>query len=435
MAYLTADVAAGVERALTDPTLVPGAADTRLTNVVQRNREFVAKALKAFVHDSATWGDGPSLPMLEALRDSGIDHALLLLSDLYARSPRPDLAVRAAEMGFLFGPYDSYHSVHSPDAAPDDTWETAQFDRAAYEQGRVLKADGTGHGGFRGAGYQFSPLAAWPYVQKRVAALRSQVPSSAWFVDCDATGECFDDYNPLHAASRVDDMNARRQRLRWLGQEQKLVVGSEEGSVLVSDLIHFGHGVHTPYIGHLDPAFQDRSSPHFLGRFWPSDTPENMFKPVPVTPSMVVPYFDPRVRIPLYEAALGDEVIVTHHWSFDSLKFSDLAVTRELLEILYLVPPMYHLSREAWPKRRERIARHVAFWGPVHRQLATARLTRFEWLSADRLLQRTTFRAGDGDVTVTVNFAASEQRGFPPHSATLAGSLRFAQTVYQARVD
>jgi hypothetical protein len=433
MAYLTTEVATGVERVLTDPTLLPLAADSPLTNVVERNREFIASALKGFVHDSATWGDGPSLPMLGALRDSGVDRALLLLSDLYARSPRPDVAVRATEMGFLFGPYDSYHSVHPPDAVPDKTWETAQFDRAAYEQGRVLNTDGTGHRGFRGSGYHFSPVAAWPYVQKRVQALRSQVPYSAWFVDCDATAECFDDYNPLHVASRVDDLNARRQRLRWLGQEQKVVVGSEEGSVLVADLLHFGHGVHTPYLGHLDPAFRDPASPHFLGRHWPPDTPENMFKPVPVAPSMVVPYFDPRVRIPLYEAALGDELIVTHHWSFDSLKFSDIAVPRELLEILYMVPPMYHLNREAWPKRRERIVRHVAFWGPIHRQLATARLTRFEWLSADRLLQRTTFRSGEGDATITVNFAGSERTGYPAHSATLAGDLHVAQTVYQAQ--
>jgi hypothetical protein len=231
----------------------------------------------------------------------------------------------------------------------------------------------------------------------------------------------------------VDDLNARRQRLHWLAQEQKVVVGSEEGSALVSDLVHFGHGVHTPYLGHLDPAFRDKASPHFLGRHWPPDTPESEFKPVPVPPSLVVPYFDPRVRIPLYEAALGDQLIVTHHWSFDSLKFSDVAVTRELLEILYMVPPMYHLSRDAWPKRRERITRHVAFWGPIHRHLATARLTRFEWLSEDRLLQRTTFHSDEGNATITVNFAGDERKGYPAHSATLAGDLRVAQTVYQAQ--
>ncbi|MHC1769654.1 MAG: glycoside hydrolase [Verrucomicrobiia bacterium] len=36
------------------------------------------------------------------------------------------------------------------------------------------------------------------------------------------------------------------------------------------------------------------------------------------------------------------------------MKLKDVENTRELLEILYMVPPIYHLNREAWPKRRER---------------------------------------------------------------------------------
>ena len=44
----------------------------------------------------------------------------------------------------------------------------------------------------------------------------------AWFVDCDATGECFDDYHPLHPASRSDDTGHRRHRLRWLEEHRHL---------------------------------------------------------------------------------------------------------------------------------------------------------------------------------------------------------------------
>jgi hypothetical protein len=433
MDYLTTDVAAAVEDVLKDRAFLDLPADVPLAEVTRRNRAAVGKALSDLANDPATWGDGMSLPMLEALRDAGLDRALLLLSDLHGRSLRPDVAARAEELGFLLGPYDSYHSVHAPDAEPDSTWETAQFDRAAYEDGRVLGADGTGHGGFRGRGFHLSPIAARPYVRKRVESLLAQAPYSAWFIDCDATAECFDDYNPRHAASRVDDVNSRRDRLRWLESEKGLVVGSEDGSALFADVIHFGHGVQTPYIGHLDPAFRDRESPHFLGRHWPPDTPEQSFKPVPVPRSLITPYFDPRVRIPLYQAALGDEVIVSHHWSFDSLKFGDVAVTRELLEILYMVPPMYHLNRASWPGRRERIIRHVAFWGPIHRELATAPLTRFEWLSEDRMLQRTTFRAANGDVAITVNFDGEERASQPAHSAAVSGAIDVRQKVYQTR--
>jgi hypothetical protein len=433
MDYLATDVAASIEAALTDRTLLDLPADTPPAEVTRRNKKAIGAALSDLVRDPATWGDGISLSMLEALRDAGIDRALLLLSDLYGESPRPDVAKRAGDLGFLLGPYDSYHSVHSPDADRDSTWETAQFDGVAYGDGRVLKADGTGHGGFLGRGFHFSPIAAWPYVEKRVTALSNQVPYAAWFVDCDATAECFDDFNPLHPATRIDDIAWRRRRLRWLEAEKGLVIGSEGGSALFADVIHFGHGVHTPYIGHLDPAFRDRKSPHFLGRYWPPDTPEQSFKPVPVPRSLVTPYFDPRVRVPLYQAAFGEELVVTHHWSFDSFKFEDIAPTRELLEVLYMVPPMYHLNRSSWPERRERILRHVAFWGPIHRRLAAAPLTGFQHLSEDRLLQRTTFRAAGGEVTITVNFAAEEHASFPPCSATVSGPIEVDQKVYRAQ--
>jgi hypothetical protein len=58
--------------------------------------------------------------------------------------------------------------------------------------------DGSGHGGFKNRGFHLSPTAAWPYVRQRVEKNLNQTPFSVWFVDCDATAECFDDYNPLH---------------------------------------------------------------------------------------------------------------------------------------------------------------------------------------------------------------------------------------------
>ena len=230
----------------------------------------------------------------------------------------------------------------------------------------------------------------------------------------------------------VQDANLRRQRLAWLESAHGLVVGSEGGSALFTDVIHFGHGVHTPYIGHLDPAFRDRKSPYYLGRYWPPDAPDQSFKAVPLPPSLKTPYFDPTVRIPLYQAALGDEIIATHHWSFDSLKFSDLERTRELMEILYMVPPMYHLNRQTWPNRRERILKHLAFWGPLHRELATAPLTRFAWLSQDRLVQQSAFQTRHGEVSITVNFGRAPQAGCPPYSATVSGSISVPQRNYRA---
>jgi len=430
--YLTASVAAAIDAALTEASLLDQPTNRPLAEVVRRNSAALGAAWHERAHDPVTWGDGFSVPLLESLRAAGVNRALLLLNDFYARAPRPDVTAKAEALGFLIGPYDAYHGVHDPASPPDATWETAQFDAAAYHDGRIQNADGSGHKGFRNRGFHFSPLAAWPYVQRRVTGRLRETPFNAWFVDCDATAECFDDYNPLHPATRVDDIAARRARLHWLETDEKLVVGSEGGSALFADVIHFGHGIATPYIGHLAKEFKDPNSPCFMGKYWPAEGPDIFFKPITVPASLRSPYFDPGVRIPLYQAALGDELLVSHHWNFDSLKFGDVTAVRELLELLYLTPPLYHLNRQSWPNRRERIVKHFQFWSPLHQQLAAAPLVKFEWLDASRKLQRTTFRPANGAVTVTVNFSATAQQNYPPHSATVSGAISVPQTVYQA---
>ena len=127
---------------------------------------------------------------------------------------------------------------------------------------------------------------------------------------------------------------------------------------------------------------------------------------------------------------MGDEVVTTHHWSFDSLKLSDVASTRALLEILYGVPPMYHLNREMWPKRKEKILRHLSFWAPLHEVIAPAELVGFEWLTTDRLVQRTSFQIHSQKVFVTVNFGDRERLGLPGKSAVVRGVASLMGRIY-----
>lgn len=432
IAFLTITVAEGIEHAMTRLELLGLPSNTSDADVIAKNRNAIATELKQFVLNQDNWGDGLSIVLLDELKSAGIKRAVLTLSDLYAAAVRPDVVAHADKLDYLIGPYDSYHSVHSPSAGPDDTWETAQFDEAAFVDGRVVKEQGRRQGGFKNRGFHLSPEAARPYVEQRVGGILANNGYSSWFIDCDATGECFDDYNPLHPATRVDDVKLRRDRLRWLENEKHLVVGSEGGSVLFADVIHFGHGVHTPYIGHLFSGFQDRDSEYFLGRHWPPDTPEQSFKPINAPPELITPYFDPRVRIPLYQAALSDELIATHHWSFDSLKFENIQSTRALLEILYMVPPMYHINRESWPERKEAILHHVNFWSPLHKELAEARLTKFERLTADSLVQRTTYQTKSGLATITVNFSESAHQELPAQSATVLGVIGVNSKQYRA---
>ena len=354
------------------------------------------------------WGDGVSTKMIDALQKAGIDRAWIGASDWSSLATHPAAVQKAVAAGYLIGPYDSYHSIHSTDQ--QTTWESAQFTQDLFERGGITRADGSTRKGFLQRGKLFSPLAARPAVEERVARLMRMFQCNSWFVDCDATGEVFDDF--ARGITQADDAAARLARLRWIAAAQHAVVGSEGGNAYAAPAIAFAHGMMTPVIGWGDAEMtKDKSSPYYLGPWYPADGPAVFLKRVPMKPSFAAIFSNPATRLPLYQLALGDSVIATHQWGFGSLKFDDPTGVRELLELLYDVPPLYHLNLAEFAKRKSEIARHFAFFSPIHRDAALLPMTAFEWLSDDRRVQRTTF--GDGEIVLTANFGDAPSHDVP----------------------
>ena len=224
---------------------------------------------------------------------------------------------------------------------------------------------------------------------------------NSWFVDCDAYGELFDDYSPSHPATQLDDMNARLARMAWIRDTHNTVVGSEGGSAYAAGTIHFAHGMMSPVIGWSDPDMKDKTSPYYIGGYWPPEAPAIHVQQVPLKSRYFYLYYDPRFRLPLYQIVFHDSVVTTHHWGYSSLKFKNVVETLALLELLYNVPPLYHLNTARFSKHKNWIKRHYAFFSPLHRQIGGKPMTDFEWLSSDKQVQRTAF--GD-TVEIFANF-------------------------------
>ena len=124
-------------------------------------------------------------------------------------------------------------------------------------------------------------------------------------------------------------------------------------------------------------------------------------------------------------------MIVTHHWSFDQLKLANVANDRAVLQQLYNVPALFHISAETLGARLPAIRRHDAFFRPLHQRLWQHALVQFEWLSEDRRLQRTSFSDG---TQLVANITAVPERvdgvSLPPQSVTAITGGR-ATAVFQ----
>jgi DNA-binding response OmpR family regulator len=53
------------------------------------------------------------------------------------------------------------------------------------------------------------------------------------------------------------------------------------------------------------------------------------------------------------------------------------------------VPPLYHLNLKVWDQQKETIEKYYNFFSPLHKQAALLEMTQFDWLSPDRLVQKT----------------------------------------------
>ena len=349
------------------------------------------------------WGDGISPQMIQELAEAGFDRLWLGAEGWAGFVERPDTVTNASARGYLIGPYDSYHSIHAPDEP--DTWPTAQFDAELYRTGAIIRADGTQRRGFKGKGYLLSPKAARPYVERRVSNLMKTFPANSWFVDCDGYGQYFDDYATDHPATQPSDLAERMARCAWIRDAYGAVIGSEACSAGAAGTMHFAHGVLTPVIGWGDPDLTNRQSQYYLGGYYPPHAPAVFFKPVPLKEEYRHRYFDPRFRLPLFQTVFHDSVVATHHWSSPSWKFSNAVETVELLELLYNVPPLYHLNREEFQRRKLQMKAHYDFFSPLHRELGVLPLTGFQWLTADRTVQQTVI--GDR-VELVANFGERE---------------------------
>ncbi len=125
-------------------------------------------------------------------------------------------------------------------------------------------------------------------------------------------------------------------------------------------------------------------SPYFLGAWYPEDEPARPSSGSPRNHAM------PRSTSIRPRACRCTRPSITAQ---SSPRITGCSITRKLrnvgaentlVQLLYNVPPLFHLSTGTLPRRLPEIVRHDAFFRPLHARLATQALVGFSWLTPDR---------------------------------------------------
>lgn len=373
-----------------------------LTRRYSELRKEVATTFTAALRpDPAQWGGGISVATMKKLERAGLQRLWVGLGEGWEGGLwHPEAIQAGVDAGYLVAPYDSYQTALEKDDHPG--WATAHLGETAYSDCAIGQKDSSLKAGFQQTGRYTQPDCIRPLMQKRIRSLLSAVPFNSWFLDAYATGMVFDSYPPAKSITQAQYATGNEENMRWVGEKLKLPIGSEGGNATTARGVLFAHGMQTPVIGWGDKDMQrKRSSPYFLGRWYPNEKPEIFFKATPLKEPYRTVYFDAKTRLPLYQAVFHGSVITTHHWLFDSLKLTNVRPQNDLVQLLYNVPPLYHLSADTLKDRLPAIKRQDSFFRPLHQRLATQSLTDFRWLTPDHLVQQTIFEDG---TRMVVNF-------------------------------
>ncbi|MFJ2537254.1 MULTISPECIES: glycoside hydrolase [unclassified Pseudomonas] len=356
--------------------------------------QLATEFVDALTDDPKRWGSTLSLDTIKGLQSAGLTRLWLGLGEGWEGGLWHPEAVRAGvAAGYLMAPYDSYETALSRDENPD--WTTAHLGDKANVDCAIVLQSGEPKTGFQQSGHYTDPRCVRPLLEQRVKAVSAAAGFNSWFLDAYATGMVFDSYRPGSTMTQAQNAEGNVQASRWINETLQLPSGSEDGNATTAQGVLFAHGMQTPVIGWGDVDMsKNRDSEYFTGQWYPPEQPAVFFKPVPIKAPYRRIHFDPASRLPLYQAVFHGSVITTHHWLFDSLKLSNVRVENELTQLLYNVPPLYHLSAATLAQRLPLIARQDAFFRPLHERLATQALTGFQWLSEDRQVQQTSFEDG-----------------------------------------
>lgn len=408
------------------------ASDTRSpVERLELHKQALAANLPDVFQPVSSWMDTETVDLLQDMKEAGIEKAWIGLNSWEQAYAKPELVEAAEKQGYLMASYDSYHSIHKPGS---EQWITAKFpDTSLYDAATILNQDGTNATGFQNVGRKLNPTLSLPSVKERLSEIMStDLPFNSWFIDCDATGEIYDDYSPQHPTTQQQDLAARLQRMSYIRDEYQFVIGSEGGNDVAASTIAFAHGIELPTFSWMDDDMKkNKKSPYYIGNYYsPSGgVAQHFAKQIPVKDKYYPIFLDARYDLPLFKLVYNDSVITSYHWDWSTFKIKDAVADRMLREILYNTPPLYHLDSEQWTLYKQAIIEHNNVWSTFHELAVQQEMTNFVALDDEALVQQSTY--GE-DLSVIANFSdapyAYNQQKIPPHSLLL--NMQGKTTIY-----
>jgi len=302
------------------------------------------------------------------------------------------------EQGYHTGTYDCLRDVFHPGllevASPSNFVRAARFLPFADAVTRV-NADGSlanawsipDKAGRMHPMHALCDAVSLDMCRKLIAPEVARIGYTSRLMDVQAGGGPVACFAKTHPCTGAEALEALRAEHRYLGDDLDLVVGVEVGSELLVDAYHYAEGLPSlphPFRKELCWRYKDQV-------LYGDEIPER-------TRTLM---HNPKYRIPLWELVYHDCAVNYYYWADTSFMYPQLTPLKDAYCRLYGLPPVYSMNVSAWDRHKREVAASYRRATGTARRTMFSRMTAFEYLTPDRLVQRTTFANG---VSVTEDF-------------------------------
>jgi len=328
-------------------------------------------------------GDLGEKSFIDRLIQSGVNKAILsFYKSWYVPDHEQDpvLIRYAADKGFLAGRYDIDTDVWNPqeipshlvhirtDAYPKDVVVTSsggmQKNWTRYLSGRPVD------------GYTVCSSAFWKYGSTRIGNDLIQNNYNTRFFDTILSLALLECYSESHPLTRFEDMINKKMYLESVGEKYGLLIGTEDVRDYALNQLHYTEGVLTI------AASQDAAYSWLDPVYEPGEEYElyNM---------------DATRRIPLFQLVYHNSVASTWYTGDSISKVPAYWQKKDLFTVLYGCMPLIMPKNQAhWDENEAQFLSSIHLAGAFYECVGNERMVTHQFISADKLIQRTLFSNG-----------------------------------------
>lgn len=334
--------------------------------------------------------DMKSNEIVDDLNLNGINKVLLNFQygwKVYEHEKRPEVIKYAADNGMLPSRYDNFSDIFEPKVEKiSPRYRTEGFDQRVIRDMKGNPQEGytTNYNNNRITSYRVNTQLAIKDAQNYILADLKENNYMGRFVDVAVSCSLYEDFSKLHPMTRQQDLAFRQELLKEISYNRSMITGTEETAYWAVPLTHYSEGTLTI------------AQPLGAGEDWrrPTANPGELYTKYTVNPT---------VRIPLKSLVYHDCHISGWYTGDSVSKIFDYWRTKDLITVLYggmnlIFPRDYSF----WEKNKDSFLRSIKTSAWVLEETGYEIMQRHDFLTEDRLVQRTQFSGG---IRVIVNFS------------------------------